>query len=387
MDIALAAVTAGAALAIAVLTYALVRLFRSSSRTAEERLAAAVGELNARMETIVRELGDALERAEVETRRISRLGELATTIDLDEVLARTLEAAREVARADAAVVTLAEGRDGRPLVATLGLSRDEAERQPPITGPPDGRPARAVGISYNGAAAQGGDRDLIHAGIAVPLLAEGSPVGNLAVFTRSDSVTFGDEAVEQLEEIATRAGPALDNARRFQEARKLADLDALTGLHNRRFFHDTLAREVARAQRYGRDLALAVFDVDDFKAVNDRIGHLDGDSVLAEAARRIRDAVRSADIPCRVGGDEFGVILPESSRTDAERLSRRIQLALGAEPVAEAGTLSLSAGIAALNGRDDGRSLFQRADSALYRAKESGKGRVVTADAPRDAHG
>jgi len=383
MDIALVAIAAGAALAIAVLTYALVRLFRSSSRGAEERLAAAVGELNARMETIVRDLGDALERAEVETRRTSRLGELATTIDLDEVLARTLEATREVARADAAVVTLAEGPDGRPLVATLGLSRDEAERQPPITGPPDGRRARAVGISYRyGAATQSGDPDLIHAGIAVPLLADGSPVGHLAVFTRSEGVTFGDEAVEQLEEIATRAGPALDNARRFQEARKLADLDALTGLHNRRFFHDTLAREVARAQRYGRDLALAVFDVDDFKAVNDRIGHLDGDSVLAEAARRIRDAVRSADIPCRVGGDEFGVILPESSRTDAERLSRRIQLALGAEPVAEGGPLSLSAGIAALNGRDDGRSLFQRADSALYRAKESGKGRVVTADAP-----
>src|SRR5205085_514059 len=96
--------------------------------------------------------------------------------------------------------------------------------------------------------------------------------------------------------------PALDNAKRFREARQLADLDDLTGLHNRRYFHETLAREVARAQRYDRELALIVFDLDDFKAVNDRIGHLAGDSVLADAAARVRDVVRSADIACRVAG-------------------------------------------------------------------------------------
>ena len=76
--------------------------------------------------------------------------------------------------------------------------------------------------------------------------------------------------------LALRAGPAIDNARRFREARQLADLDALTGLHNRRYFHETLQREVARAHRYSRNLALVVFDLDDFKAINDRIGHLAG---------------------------------------------------------------------------------------------------------------
>ena len=137
-----------------------------------------------------------------------------------------------------------------------------------------------------------------------------------------------------LEELALRAGPAIENARRFQEARQLADIDALTGLHNYRFFHETLAREVARAHRYDRRLALVVFDVDDFKAVNDRVGHLAGDAVLAAAAQRVLSAVRGADIACRVGGDEFAVILPESTRGDAEALYERLESAMTKHPAA-----------------------------------------------------
>jgi diguanylate cyclase (GGDEF)-like protein len=176
-----------------------------------------------------------------------------------------------------------------------------------------------------------------------------------------------------------RAGPAIENARRFKEARQLADLDALTGLHNRRFFHETLSREVARAHRYSRNLALIVFDLDDFKEVNDRIGHLAGDAVLAEAAERVRDVVRSADIACRVGGDEFAVILPESSLDDADQLYRRIQAAVSARPIGQVGKLHLSAGVAELRSDDDSKSFFERADEALYRAKEAGKGQVVAA--------
>src|SRR6187399_2796383 len=138
---------------------------------------------------------------------------------------------------------------------------------------------------------------------------------------------------------------ARDEARRN---RRLADLDGLTGLHNRRYFHEQLAREVARAQRYGRELALVVFDLDDFKAINDRIGHLSGDAVLAETAERVRDVVRSADIACRVGGDEFAVILPESSLNDADQLYARLRTALSSKPVGQAGPLTMSAGMAEL---------------------------------------
>src|SRR5207253_8367861 len=131
---------------------------------------------------------------------------------------------------------------------------------------------------------------------------------------------FGDPELRELEDLARRAGPAIENARRFREARQLADLDALTGLHNRRYFHETLAREVSRAQRYNRRLALLALDLDNLKAINDRLGHLAGDGVLAEVANRIRDVVRSADIACRVGGDEVAVILPESAMADAKQL-------------------------------------------------------------------
>ena len=168
------------------------------------------------------------------------------------------------------------------------------------------------------------------------------------MFTRRKGHEYADDDVRQLETLALRAGPAIENARRFREARQLADLDALTGLHNRRYFHETLARECARAHRYERKLALIVFDLDDFKEINDRIGHLAGDTVLAEAAERVRDVVRTADIACRVGGDEFAVILPESSLNDADQLYRRIQNAVSSRPLGQAGKLYLSAGVAEL---------------------------------------
>ena len=203
----------------------------------------------------------------------------------------------------------------------------------------------------------------------------------LVVFTREAGRRFSDDELLRLEEIAHRAAPAIENARRFREARQLADLDALTSLHNRRYFHETLAREVVRAHRYARKLALVVFDLDDFKEVNDRIGHLAGDAVLAEAALRMRAVVRSADVPCRVGGDEFAVIMPESSLEDAEQLFTRIQTVISSRAIGQAGRLHLSAGLAELKGDDDSVSLFERADRALYAAKEAGKGRSIAASA------
>ncbi len=262
------------------------------------------------MEAMVRELSEALERAQEEGRRNRFLGELGGSIDLDEVLSRTLEAGGAIPGVDAALVSI-ESAGEKPIVATIGLSAEEAQRQV-ISGPPNGHEARAISLVYQyPPALEAGD--LVHSGLAVPVPGEAGSIGFIAIYSRSPSHRFEEEMIRELEELAKRAGPAIENARRFQEARQLADLDALTGLHNRRYFHETLAREVARAHRYGRQLALIVFDLDDFKAINDRIGHLSGDAVLAETAERVRDVVRSADIACRVGGDEFAVVLPESS--------------------------------------------------------------------------
>jgi diguanylate cyclase (GGDEF)-like protein len=367
---------AGAVLAALAITLAFLAMRRRAQRGADERIEHAVAGLNAR----VSELVGAIERAEAESRRQRVLGEVTATLDVDEVLARTLEAACGLPDVDAALVSVPAAAGGKPLVATLGLSADEAQREAVIAGPCEGRAARSIAIAYRleVPTAEGGE-GLIHGGVAVPLAVDDPPHGHLAVFTRGSGYEFGEETIRELEAIARRAGPALDNARRFREARKLADLDALTGLHNRRYFHETLGREVARASRYGRKLALLVLDLDDFKGVNDRIGHLAGDAVLAGAAERIRDVVRSADIACRVGGDEFGVILPEADLTDADQLYQRIHDAVSARPIGEAGHVRLSGGVAELRTEDDAVSFFERADEALYRAKNAGKGRIVAA--------
>jgi len=348
---------------------------RRSSRRADARVEEVVRTLEVRMDELVHELAGAVARAEEEGRRSRFLGEIAGSIDLDEVLGRTLDAASGLPGASAALIRL-ENHE-KPIVATLGLSVEEADRQA-IAGPPDGRPARSIEILYRypeGTAGEG--EELIHGGLAVPLNEGGRRIGYLTVFTRTEERRFDEGEVQQLEELAERAGPAIENARRFREARQLADLDALTGLHNRRYFHETLARETARAHRYNRKVALVVFDLDDFKDVNDRIGHLAGDAVLAEAAERVRDVVRSADIPCRIGGDEFAVIMPESGLPDAERLHLRVRAAVSERPIGQAGRIFLSAGLAELRPGDDSVGLFERADEALYRAKEAGKGRAV----------
>ncbi len=353
---------------------------RRTARNRDARIASVVDDLNAQLESVEQELSSALERADREGRRDRVLDRLASSIDLDEVLARTLDAAGALNGADAAVISLTT-HEGKPFVATLGLSQEEARSQV-VADPPDGRSARSIAMRYRyGSEDALGDADAIHCGLAVPLTSELGKLGWLTVFTRSAAKEFSDDDVLELETLARRAGPAIENARRFRDARQLADLDSLTGLHNRRYFHEALARECARAHRYGRRLALIVLDLDDFKAVNDRIGHLAGDATLAETAARIRGVVRSADIACRVGGDEFAVILPESRFVDAEQLFRRLLEVVSSRPLGEAGRLLLSAGIAELKGGDDAAAIFQRADDALYRAKEAGKGVVVGATA------
>ena len=376
MNHLLIGVSSALGVCVVLLVVLAVWLARRGGRRADERVTEVVRVLERRMDELAGELAGAVERAEEEGRRSRFLGEIAGSIDLDEVLARTLDAATTaIDGGDAAVIQL-ENQDGGPTVAAHGLSADGAE---PISGPPDGSRARAIEVAYRYAPDADEQERLIQGGLAVPLEESGGRLGYLAVYTMEHDRRFAAEDIRRLEELALRAGPAIENARRFHEARQLADLDALTGLHNRRYFHETLARECARAHRYSRRLALIVFDLDDFKDVNDRIGHLAGDAVLAEGAERVRGVVRTADIPCRVGGDEFAVILPEAGLEQADQLFERIQTAIGGRPIGQAGRLKVSAGVAELAAEDDSISFFERADDALYRAKEAGKGRSMSA--------
>ncbi len=322
------------------------------------------------MEELARELHESVRRAEEETQRSRFLNQIGTTVDLDSVLEATLEAATALPRIDAALVRLDGGASEKPIVGSRGFDDDEPPEATSVFGQPAGWGARAVELTYRYTEPAEG---AIRAALGVPLADRSGGVGWLGIFSRDPQARFGDEDVRRAEELAERVAPALENARRFQEARQQADLDALTGLHNRRYFHETLAREVARAQRYSRGLALVLIDIDNFKEINDRIGHLAGDAVLAEIADRLREAVRESDIPCRTGGDELALILPESRLADAQRLSTRIEQAVVSRPVARAGHMRVSTGYAELQGNDDSTSLFERADQALYAAKQTRK--------------
>ena len=364
--------------AVAVIVFLLAFGARRSARRADARVAEVMQTLEARMSDLAQELGAAVERAEAEARRSRFLGEIAGTIDLDDVLARTLEGALALSQVDAALVRIDSG-EGEPITASAGFEGDDPDPQA-LGGPPDRHPMRAVELTYHHA---GGEfaAHAVTAGLVLPLSEQGVAVGWLGAYTREAGARFGEEDVDQLHELARRAAPAIENARRFREARQLADLDALTGLHNRRYFHETLAREIARAQRYERRLALVLADVDGFKAINDRIGHLAGDAVLAEAADRLRQVVRASDIPCRIGGDEFAVIIPESGLDEARLLVARIRQAFAAKPMPHAGRVEISAGLAESQPQDDATSIFERADASLYEAKNT-RGQLADASRP-----
>ena len=277
--------------------------------------------------------------------RRARRPELAGSLDLDEVAARILDSAIALDGVDATILSL-EGDEKGGLVRSAGMSQDDVERQ-----------------------SEWGSK------FSLPLEGELGRLGTLTVC--SASVRDLERRVgAQVADLARRAVPALDNAFRYRETRRLADLDALTGLRNRRYFHETLRRECSRALRYGRSLALLVLDLDDFKAINERVGHLAGDAVLAETAARVRGVLRASDIACRVGGDEFAIILPEAGVAQAAQLYRRVEDAVSASPIGNIPRLTLSGGIAELTARDDADSFFERADEALYRAKSAGKAQL-----------
>ena len=366
------------ALVVVLLTAAIATYLVARARSqADEQVADAVRRLAEGMHDTMRELAATPEPPPAEHRPSRFTGELAASLDLDEVAERTLEEVSGIAGVDA-VVLEAAAPNGE-LSATIGFDADDAAAA--IVSLPRNDNLRAVEVTYRyRIETVDAASPAVRSGVVLPVRADGAEVGTLSAFTRMSGKPLDDGAIDELERLAFRAGPALDNARQFAEARSLADLDALTGLHNHRYFHETLSREVARAHRYRRSLALLVLDLDDFKLVNDRIGHLGGDGVLAELASRVRTVVRTSDVACRVGGDEFGVIMLEAGRDDAEGLGARIAAAIAGRPVGKAGTIGASTGVAELQPEETAAELFERADAALYRSKERSKAARTAVD-------
>lgn len=204
-----------------------------------------------------------------------------------------------------------------------------------------------------------------------------APVG--AAGEQLGAMVFADARPPSREEVLTlrqlaRMTALLLVARR-QDQR--AHTDSLTGLPNRRALDRALVAEVSRSQRYGRRLSLALFDLDRFKQVNDRFGHTVGDATLQQCARIFAAHVRDEDILARFGGEEFCWLMPEIRASNAGQAADRLRQEVADHDFDLVGAISLSVGIAELRPGEEAQSLLRRADRLLYRAKESGRNRVV----------
>ncbi len=177
-----------------------------------------------------------------------------------------------------------------------------------------------------------------------------------------------------LSSITRAAAVALENAKLYKELEYLAIIDPMTNLSNYRCFVKNLNTEIARSKRFGAPLSLLMIDIDNFKAYNDRHGHPEGDILLRKIAEALKQALRSVDEVSRYGGDEFSVILPETSAEQAKGVALKLLKAISLLQLKEKAAVSI--GIVEHNGNLDRLELVSRADRALYRAKREGKNRV-----------
>ena len=257
------------------------------------------------------------------------------TRDLDDALALTLEAARDAVEADAALLAL-HGPDGTPVVATLGLTREEAER---LAGslPPLADNARSVTLSYRPLfQTEAGDSQPVRTGVAVPVPSPSGRLGSLAVLSRDEARSFGDEQVQALEYLADRSGLTIADALHLQDEEPAPER-----------FPVILERAVAEAHLRGRSLALALFQLQEAEG---------------DAGSRLGEALRTGDLSCRVDDSRLAALLPGAEADEARELAER---------------LGATAGVASLDKHDTPEALLAKATAALERAAAHGRGGVV----------
>jgi diguanylate cyclase (GGDEF)-like protein len=216
--------------------------------------------------------------------------------------------------------------------------------------------------------------------IAAPLLAGERPVGAI-ILSRRGREAWPDSAHRLLDAAALEAAVALERAYTVREAEARAATDPLTGLPNRRYF-DEFCGLLARRRRAGDAVGVLMIDIDRFKALNDNFGHTVGDQVLRAVAGAIAAAVRDDDVPARVGGEEFAVLLRNPGDGVAAEVGERVRQAVGALDLRNHGVdrVSVSVGVAVAQGADEAiGQIVDRADRALYRAKRTGRDKVITA--------
>lgn len=333
-------------------------------------------------------------RLEQRVRELDLLAELSrtfnSTLRLDELLQYVTEhVARALGQPDLALLLADERTGGLEVKSVFGL--DPGLRSVAL-GP---------GQGLAGAAARSGEVVLVTdvaaderttvqpwlrerggSAVAVPMISRGACVGVLDLF-RPARDAFGQDELRLLRAVADQAAMAIANARLHERTVRLSLTDPLTGLHNRRSLFARLEMELERSSRFAHACALVMLDVDHFKALNDRAGHLAGDAVLRRMGQVLGGAVRRVDTLARYGGEEFALLLPRADTAAGLEVAHKLRAIVADTPFEHGpeqpgGRVTISAGVAAFPG--DARELgllIDCADAALYAAKRRGRDAVV----------
>ncbi|MBA7652885.1 hypothetical protein ES703_60724 [subsurface metagenome] len=213
----------------------------------------------------------------------------------------------------------------------------------------------------------------------VPLICQDRVVGVLNLADKMDGGHFDSGDIALIELFSQLVGASIGNIKLFEKIQHQATTDGLTGLVNHKTFYEILEKELWRSRRYGGQISLIMIDIDNLKKINDDYGHRVGDKVIKEISKRIKECIRQIDTAARYGGDEFAVILLNTSLIDASIVAKRMVDAVAKTPTAwnkEQIPLSISVGLGQYDAGASPEDITSRSDQALYAAKQAGKNTV-----------
>jgi two-component system, cell cycle response regulator len=344
--------------------------------------AAAFNDMSERLGGTIRELQASRRQLE---RAVQRAGQtFRATHNMEQILVSLLETAIDAVHASAGIVwrfsptrqelnpVVVRGVDedisSVPLGA--GMSGLVAERGTPLLQGPDAQPRHT--------------NEPRRAALAVPFYSQNRIHGVIQLLRPDDSGPFGPEDQNTVTFLAQQGSVAIENVTLHEEARRLSLTDGLTGVWNRRYLQMQSRQVLATAQRFRRPFSVLMMDLDNFKRVNDTLGHQRGDATLIEFSRRVSGGLREVDTFVRYGGEEFLCLLPETDFSGARTTAEKIADLIKAEPFGDPGEeqidVTVSIGVAAYPRHGSSfSSLVEAADQALYRAKQEGRDRVIVA--------
>ena len=215
--------------------------------------------------------------------------------------------------------------------------------------------------------------------VIVPLTCQDRVVGVLNLADKIEGRCFDRDNIALIELFSQLVGASIGNIKLFEKIQRQATTDGLTGFANHKKFYEVLERELWRSRRYGGQISLLMVDVDNLKKINDAYGHRAGDKVIREISRKIKECIRQIDTAARYGGDEFAVILPNTSLADATVVAERMVNVVANSPInwkREQIILSVSVGLGQYDAAASPEDITSRSDQALYTAKQAGKNTV-----------